>query len=396
MIEMVSKGKGFSTKAVHAGEKRDPSTGAVVTPIYETSVFAFSRTKELIDAMSGKKGGYIYTRYGNPTVRTVERKMVELEGAEDVAVFSSGMAAIATTIFTLVSSGDHVVSTRDLYGGTLAFFKEVLPKFGVEASLVEATDFDEMKSAIQENTKVIYAETPTNPTLKLVDVSKVAKLGKKKGITVVVDSTFASPYNLKPIQFGVDVVIHSATKYLGGHNDVTAGMVGGSENFVQKLKEMRKHFGGTLDPLAAWLLLRGLKTLGLRMERHNSNGVRVAKYLEKHPKVKRVYYPGLPSHPQYSIAKRQMKGFGGVVSFEIDGDFEETMKCVDNLKLCYLAASLGGAETLATQPVACSHYFVSAEDRKKAGITDQLVRLALGIEDPEDIIADLEQAFNKI
>jgi len=396
MIEMVSKGKGFSTKAVHAGEKRDPSTGAVVTPIYETSVFAFSRTKELIDVMSGKKGGYIYTRYGNPTVRTVERKMAELEGAEDVAVFSSGMAAIATTIFTLVSSGDHVVSTRDLYGGTLAFFKEVLPKFGVEASLVEATDFDEMKSAIQENTKVIYAETPTNPTLKLVDVSKVAKLGKKKGITVVVDSTFASPYNLKPIQFGVDVVIHSATKYLGGHNDVTAGMVGGSENFVQKLKEMRKHFGGTLDPLAAWLLLRGLKTLGLRMERHNSNGVRVAKYLEKHPKVKRVYYPGLPSHPQYSIAKRQMKGFGGVVSFEIDGDFEETMKCVDNLKLCYLAASLGGAETLATQPVACSHYFVSAEDRKKAGITDQLVRLALGIEDPEDIIADLEQAFNKI
>ncbi|MDH5636709.1 MAG: aminotransferase class I/II-fold pyridoxal phosphate-dependent enzyme [Candidatus Bathyarchaeota archaeon] len=393
---MVSKGKGFSTKAVHAGEKRDPSTGAVVTPIYETSVFAFSRTKELIDVMSGKKGGYIYTRYGNPTVRTVERKMAELEGAEDVAVFSSGMAAIATTIFTLVSSGDHVVSTRDLYGGTLAFFKEVLPKFGVEASLVEATDFDEMKSAIQENTKVIYAETPTNPTLKLVDVSKVAKLGKKKGITVVVDSTFASPYNLKPIQFGVDVVIHSATKYLGGHNDVTAGMVGGSENFVQKLKEMRKHFGGTLDPLAAWLLLRGLKTLGLRMERHNSNGVRVAKYLEKHPKVKRVYYPGLPSHPQYSIAKRQMKGFGGVVSFEIDGDFEETMKCVDNLKLCYLAASLGGAETLATQPVACSHYFVSAEDRKKAGITDQLVRLALGIEDPEDIIADLEQAFNKI
>jgi len=393
---MVSEGKGFSTKAVHAGEKRDPSTGAVVTPIYETSVFAFSNTKELIDVMSEKAEGYIYSRYGNPTVRTVEKKMAELEGAEDVAVFSSGMAAIATTIFTLVSSGDHVVSTRDLYGGTLTFFKEVLPKFGVEASLVEATDFDEMKSAIQENTKVIYAETPTNPTLKLVDVSKVAKLGKKKRITVVVDNTFASPYNLKPIQFGVDIVIHSATKYLGGHNDVTAGMVGGSQNFVQKLKEMRKHLGGTLDPLAAWLLLRGLKTLGLRMERHNSNGMRVAKYLEKHPKVKRVYYPGLPSHPQHSIAKRQMKGFGGVVSFEIDGGFEETMKFVDNLKLCYLAASLGGAETLATQPVTCSHYFVSAEDRRKTRITDQLVRLALGIEDSEDIIADLEQAFNKI
>jgi len=261
---------------------------------------------------------------------------------------------------------------------------------------VEATDFDEMKSAIRKNTMVIYAETPTNPTLKLVDVSKVAKLGKKKGIPVVVDSTFASPYNLKPIHFGVDIVVHSATKYLGGHNDVTAGVVGGPESFVQKLKEMRKHLGGTLDPVAAWLLLRGLKTIGLRMERHNSNGMRVARYLEKHPKVKRVYYPGLPSHPQYSIARRQMKGFGGVVSFEIDGDFETTMKFVDNLKLCFLAASLGGVETLATQPVTSSHYFVSAEDRKKAGITDQLVRLALGIEDPEDIIADLEQAFNKI
>ena len=396
MIELVSKGKGFSTKAVHAGEKRDPFTGAVVTPIYETSVFAFSSTRELIDVMSEKAEGYIYTRYSNPTVRTVERKMAELEGAEDVAVFSSGMAAIATTIFTLVSSGDHVVSTRDLYGGTLAFFKDVLPKFGAEVSLIEATDFDEMKSAIRKNTKVIYAETPTNPTLKLVDVSKVAKLGKKRGITVVVDSTFASPYNMKPIKFGVDIVVHSATKYLGGHNDVTAGVVGGCKSFVQKLKEMRKHLGGTLDPLAAWLLLRGLKTLGLRMEKHNSNGVRVARYLEKHRKVKRVYYPGLPSHPQYSIAKRQMKGFGGVISFEIDGNFETTMKFVDNLKLCFLAASLGGAETLATQPVTCSHYFVGAEDRKKAGITNQLVRLALGIEDPEDIIADLEQAFNKI
>ena len=393
---MVSKDKGFSTKAVHAGKKLDPTTGAIVTPIYETSVFAFSSTKELIDIMSEKVEGYTYTRYGNPTLRTVERKMAELEGAEDVAVFSSGMAAIATTILTLTSSGDHVAATRDLYGGTLTFFKDVLPKFGVEVSLVEATDFDEMKAAVKKNTKVIFAETPTNPTLKIVDVSKVAKLGKRKGIKVIIDSTFASPYNLQPMRFGVDIVVHSATKYLGGHNDVTAGAVGGPEDFIQKLKMMRRHLGGVPDPLAAWLLLRGLKTLGLRMEKHNSNGMRVAKYLEKHPKVKKVYYPGLPSHPQYSIAKRQMKGFGGVVSFEIDGDFETTMKFVDNLKLCFLAASLGGVETLATQPVTCSHYFVSAEDRKKAGITDELIRLALGIEDPEDIIADLEQAFNKI
>jgi cystathionine beta-lyase/cystathionine gamma-synthase len=299
-------------------------------------------------------------------------------------------------MLTLTSAGDHIISTRDLYGGTLSLFKDVLPKFGVEVTFVDAADFDEIKSAVQRNTKIIFAETPTNPTLKIVDVSRVAELGKKNGITVVIDSTFASPYNLQPLGFGVDVVVHSATKYLGGHNDVTAGVVCGSEDFMQKLKEMRKHLGGNLDPHAAWLLLRGLKTLGLRMERHNSNGMKIARYLEKHPKVKRVYYPGLPSHPQHSIAKKQMRGFGGVVSFELDGDFEKTMKFVDSLKLCFLAASLGGTETLASQPVTCSHYFVSAEDRKKAGITDELIRLALGIEDPEDIIADLEQAFNKI
>jgi len=393
---LVSRDKGFSTKAVHAGDKRGSSTGAVVEPIYETSVFAFSSTKQLVDVMSEKAEGYVYTRYGNPTTRSVENKMAELEQSEDAAVFSSGMAAIATTFFTLVSSGDHVVSTRDLYGGTLEFFNKVLPKFGVEATLVEATDLDEIRSATRSNTKVIYAETPTNPTLKVADLSAVAKIGKEKGATVVVDSTFASPYNTKPTELGVDVVVHSATKYLCGHNDVTAGVVCGSERFVQELKKMRKSLGGTLDPLAAWLLLRGLKTLGLRMERHNSNGIKVATYLERHPKVKTVHYPGLESHPQHAIAKRQMTGFGGVVSFEIDRDFETTAKFVENLKLCSLASSLGGTETLVTQPVTASHYFVSVEDRKKAGITDQLIRLALGIEDPEDIIADLEQAFNKI
>lgn len=393
---MVSRDKGFSTKAVHAGDKRGSSTGAVVEPIYETSVFAFSSTKQLVDVMGEKAEGYVYTRYGNPTNRSVENKMAELEQSEDAAVFSSGMAAIATTFFTLVSSGDHVVSTRDLYGGTLEFFNKVLPKFGVETTLVDATDLDEIRSATRSNTKVIYAETPTNPTLKVADLSAVAKIGKEKGATAVVDSTFASPYNTKPTELGVDVVVHSATKYLCGHNDVTAGVVCGSEKFVQELKKTRKSLGGTLDPLAAWLLLRGLKTLGLRMERHNSNGIKVATYLERHPKVKTVHYPGLESHPQHAIAKRQMTGFGGVVSFEIDRDYETTVKFVENLKLCSLASSLGGTETLVTQPVTASHYFVSVEDRKKAGITDQLIRLALGIEDPEDIIADLEQAFNKI
>jgi len=393
---MVSEDKGFSTKSVHAGEKPDANTGAVATPIYETSVFAFSSTRELVEVVSKEKLGYIYTRWDNPTVRAAEKKTAELEDAEDAAVFSSGMAAITSTLLTIVSSGDHVVSTRDLYGGTLQFFRNILPKFGVEVSLAEATDFDEMASMVRKNTKVIYAETPTNPTLKIVDLSKIARLGKKKGLITVIDSTFASPFNMKPLQLGIDVVVHSATKYLGGHNDVTAGVACTSEDFIKKLKETRKILGGTLDPFAAWLLLRGLKTLGLRMERHNSNGMQIAKYLEKNPKVKRVYYPGLRSHPQHAIAKKQMKGFGGVVSFEIRGDSQKTMNFVENLRLCSLAASLGGTETLVTQPVTSSHYFVSAEDRKKAGITDQLVRLALGIEDPEDIIADLDQAFSEI
>ncbi len=393
---MIGKGKGFSTKSVHGGEERDPSTGAVSTPIYETSVFAFSSTNELVDVVGEKKDGYVYTRFANPTVRSVERKMSELESTEDAAAFASGMAAISTTILTLVSSGDHVVSTRDLYGGTLGFFKNVLVKFGVGVSLVDTVHLGEMRSAIQKNTKVLFAETPTNPTLKIVDLPSVAKLAKKYGLTTVVDSTFASPYNLRPVESGIDIVVHSATKYLGGHNDVTSGVVCGNRSFIRKLREMRKPLGGTLDPHAAWLVLRGLKTLGLRMEKHNSNGLDVAMYLEKHPKVKKVYYPGLPSHPQHLIAEQQMKGFGGVVGFEIDGDLGATMKFVESLKLCAMAPTLGGTETLVTQPVTSSHYSVGADERKKMGITDQLVRLSLGIEDSEDIIADLGQAFKQI
>ena len=385
---------GFSTKAVHGGEK--PDKGSVVTPIYETSVFAFTNTKELIDVISEKAEGYLYTRFDNPTVRAIERKMAVLEGSEDAAAFSSGMAAITTTLLTLVSKGDHVVASRDLYGGTLTFIQEMLPQFGVEVSLVDAADLSQVKEAIKKNTRVIYAEAPTNPTLKIVDLPRLATLAKKHGVTTVVDSTLATPYNLTPIKFGIDIVVHSATKYLGGHNDITAGIVCSSKEFIQKLKKTRKILGGTLDPMAAWLLLRGLKTLALRMERHNQNGMQIAQFLEKHPKIAKVYYPGLPSHPQHSLAKKQMRGYGGVVSFEIKGDFEKTVQFVESLKLCLLAASLGGTETLATQPTTSSHYFITPEQRQKLGITDQLVRLALGIEDPEDIITDLKQALNKI
>jgi methionine-gamma-lyase len=392
---VASKEMGFSTKAVRGGEKPD-SLGAVATPIYETSVFAFTNTRQLIGVISEKAGGYLYTRFDNPTVRAVERKMAILEEAEDAAAFSSGMATITTTILTVVSKGDHIVASRDLYGGTLTFFQEMLPKFGVEVTLVDAASLNEVEEAIKKNTRVIYAETPTNPTLKIVDLSKLASIAKKHGITIIVDSTLATPYNLKPIEFGIDVVVHSATKYLGGHNDVTAGIVCGSKEFIQKLKRARKIFGGTLDPVAAWLLLRGLKTLALRMERHNKNGMQVAKFLVKHPKIARVYYPGLPSHPQHKLAKKQMRGYGGVVSFEVKGNFEKTVRFVENLKLCLLAASLGGTETLVTQPATSSHYFISPEQRQKLGITDQLIRLAIGIEDAEDIIADLKQALDRI
>jgi methionine-gamma-lyase len=392
---MPSKRPGFSTKAVHGREKPD-TVGAVATPIYETSVFAFTSTRKLIDVISGRAEGYLYTRFENPTVRAVERKMAILEEAEDAAAFSSGMAAITTSVLTAVSKGDHVIASRDLYGGTLTFFQEILPKFGIEVSLVDATNLGEVENAIKENTGIIYAETPTNPTLKIVDLSGLASIARKHGITTIVDSTLATPYNLKPINFGIDVVVHSATKYLGGHNDVTAGIVCSSKEFIQKLKQTRKIFGGTLDPVAAWLLLRGLKTLALRMERHNKNGLQVAKFLEKHPKVAKVYHPGLASHPQHSLAKKQMRGYGGVVSFEIKGDFEKTVRFVESLRLCLLAASLGGTETLVTQPATSSHYFITPEQRQTLGITDQLVRLSLGIEDAEDIIADLKQALNKI
>lgn len=388
---------GFSTKAVRAGEGVDPQTGAVVTPIFETSVFAFTNTRQLIDAVTEKSSRDVYTRWSNPTITAAERKIAELEGAEDSAVFSSGMAAISTAVLSLVSSGDHVVSIRDLYGGTVGLFSDFMGRFGVETSFVEATDLHDLESAVKEDTKVVYLETPTNPTLKVVDLTKVGEIVKQKCAgRILVDNTFASPYNQQPLRFGCDLTIHSATKYLGGHNDVTAGAVAGSKELIDPIKKLRRTLGGVLDPHAAWLLLRGMKTLALRMEKHNLNAQRVAEYLEGNPKVRRVYYPGLSTSPQHSIARRQMKGFGGVLSFELEGDLNRAMRFVDSLRLALLGASLGGGETLVSQPSTASHYFMKPDEREKAGISDSLIRLSLGTEDAEDIIADLEQAFARV
>lgn len=388
--------KAFSTRAVRAGERTDPETGAVVTPIYETSVFAFSSTQQLIDAVSEKTRRDVYTRWSNPTITAAERKMSELEGAEDCAVFASGMAAVSTAVINFVSPGDHIVSIRDLYGGTVDLLSNFMSRFDVRTTFVEATDVREIESAVRENTKLLFLETPTNPTLKLVDLSKVAEIAKKNEAKVLVDNTFATPYNQQPLRFGCSVAIHSATKYLGGHNDVTAGAAAGPKQLIEPMKKLRRVLGGVLDPHGAWLMLRGMKTLALRMEKHNANGQKIAEYLETHPKVERVYYPGLSSHPQHSLAKRQMKGFGGVLSFELKGDINRAVRFVDSLKLALIGPSLGGTETLVSQPSTASHYFMNPEERRRAGIGDSLIRLSLGIEDADDIISDLTQAFDKV
>ncbi|HMK82412.1 MAG TPA: PLP-dependent aspartate aminotransferase family protein [Candidatus Bathyarchaeia archaeon] len=391
----IVKQDGFSTKAVRAGERTGSETGAVVTPIYETSVFAFTSTKQLIDAVSEKDSRDVYTRWSNPTITAAERKIAELEGAEDCAVFSSGMAAISTAIISLVSPGDHIVSVRDLYGGTVGLFSDLMSRFGVRTTFIEATNVDEISSTVRSNTKILFLETPTNPTLKLVDLQKAADIAAKHGAKVLVDNTFASPYNQQPLRFNCHATLHSATKYLAGHNDVTAGAIAGPRELIEPMKKLRRTLGGVLDPHGAWLMLRGMKTLALRMVQHNSNGQQIAEYLENHSGVEKVYYPGLSTHPQHSLAKRQMKGFGGVVSFELKGDLNQTIRFVDSLKLALLAPSLGGVETLVSQPSTASHYFMDPDERRKAGISDSLVRLSLGIEDAEDIISDLAQAFEK-
>lgn len=384
---------GFSTRSVHAGEETDPSTGAVVTPIYETSTFAFPSTKVLLDVMRRKREGNVYSRWWNPTNQAAEKKIADLESAETALLFSSGMAAISSMILTVVSSGDHVVSMRDVYGATFEFMSEYLPKIGADVTFVDANQPQEIGQALRKNTKLVYLETPTNPTLKVVDIRSIKKQLRGHDAKIAVDNTFATPYNQQPLKLGADVVVHSATKYLGGHSDLTAGAVVGNRKFLSKVYETRKLLGGVLDPHAAWLLIRGLKTFELRMQRHNENGMKVARFLSKHPKVRQVFYPGLPSNPQYAIAKKQMRGFSGMLSFLPRGNGRYASRLIDRLKVIKLAPSLGGVDSLASQPWTLSHFYVPRAERMKAGILDELIRLSVGIEDVNDIIADLDQAL---
>jgi len=390
------KKAGFSTRAVHAGQGPCPVTGALSTPIYQTSTFVFQNVDQGAARFAGEEEGYIYTRLGNPTVAAFEEKIAVLEGGEAGLAFSSGMAAISAVLFALTKQGDHIVSCDTIYGCTHAFMSSILPRYGIETTFVDLSDPEKGAAALRPNTKVIYLETPANPTMKLVNIAAMVELARQVGARVVIDNTFATPYLQRPLELGADVVVHSATKYIGGHGDVIAGVAVGSKEFIDEVRVTTlKDIGGVLGPFEAWLLLRGLKTFPLRMEKHCANAMEVAAFLEAHPAVERVYYPGLPSHPQHDLAKKQMQGgFGGMISFELKGGLEAGKQLMNSLELCSLAVSLGDTETLIQHPASMTHSPYPPEERLKAGITDGLVRLSVGIEDAADIIADLKQGLD--
>jgi len=391
-----SKPPGDSTRSVHGGEREHHADATLTMPIHQTSSFWFKDSEEVRAYAEGRLVRDEYGRYGNPTWRAAERKLSELEGAETSVLFASGMAAATTSFLALLERGDHIVVTNDCYRRTRQFIQQLLAKLQVEATVIEPADPIALKAAIRENTRLFFTESPTNPYLRVIDVPEAVRVAHERGVRVIIDSTFASPVNHRALADGADLVIHSATKYLGGHNDLIAGTVSGSTAAVKPVRDLCGVLGAILDPHAAWLLLRGMKTLALRMERHNANGLAVARWLEEHPKVRRVWYPGLPSHPDYAVATRQMKGFAGVVTFEIEGDFAAAVRFTDACRLPYIAPSLGGVESLVEMPVLMSYWDYPAEERKRYGITDTLVRLSCGIEDAADLIADLEQALSRV
>ena len=384
----------IDTDAVHCGERR--WLGSVTTPIAYTSTFVFEDMAEVIAYGKNQAPHYEYGRYGNPTREAAERKLAALEGAEQCILFDCGMSAVVATIMSLCGQGQHLVVTDDAYKQTLHFITKVLPRFGVQATVVPMGDYGAMADAVGDNTVMVISESPTNPYLNIADVDEVVRIARDRGILTVFDSTFATPYNQQALKQGIDIIIHSTTKYLGGHNDLLGGAVLGNSKVVEPIYQWRRVTGGVIDPMSCYLLIRGLKTFGLRMERLNRTAGQVAEFLTGHPAVRRVYYPGLPSHRHHEIARRQMKGFGAVVTFEISGNLEQTLAFLDGLKLCLLGPSLGGPETLITHPALMSYYSVSRQERYELGIIDELVRLSVGLEDPRDIIADLKQGLANV
>ncbi|HST53447.1 MAG TPA: cystathionine gamma-synthase [Pyrinomonadaceae bacterium] len=378
---------GFSTTAIHAGNEPDSATGAVTVPIYQTSTYAQEGL--------GKHKGFEYARTQNPTRLAVERNIAALEGARVGYAFASGMAAIDATL-RLVKSGDHVVVSDNTYGGTFRLFSRVLTNYGIEFSFVDTTDVQNVEAAIRPNTKMVFVETPTNPVMMVTDLKAVSDVAHAAGARVVCDNTFMSPYLQRPIEFGVDIVVHSTTKYLNGHSDSVGGIVVlNDERDAEWLQFIQNSAGAILSPFDSWLVLRGTKTLAVRMEQHDATGRKVAAFLEEHPKVRKLYYPGSLSHKQHELAKRQQRGFGGMVAFDT-GSFENARTVLESVRLCTLAESLGGVETLISHPATMTHASVLPETRERLGITGGLVRISVGLEDAEDIIADLDQALEKI
>jgi len=382
------------TDAVHCGENR--WRGSITTPIAYTSTFVFKDVKEMLAFGKAQVPHYEYSRYGNPTREAAERKLAALEGAERCILFDCGMSAVSATILSLCSQGQHLVITDDAYKQTLNFVTNILPRFGISSTVVPMGNYQAMADAVDRQTVMIISESPTNPYLNVADVDEVVRIARARGVLSVIDSTFATPYNQRPLAQGVDLVIHSTTKYLGGHNDILGGAVCGQSKVVEPIYQWQRVTGGVIDPMSCYLLIRGLKTFGLRMERLNRTAQQVAEFLVNHPKVRRVYYPGHPSHRHHDIARRQMKGFGAVVTFEIKGNLDDTLAFLDKLELCLLGPSLGGPETLITHPALNSYYKVTREERYALGIIDELVRLSVGLEDPHDIIADLEQGLTAV
>ena len=376
----------FDTKVIRAGIEPDPTTGAIVPPIYQTATYVLEEV--------GKMKGFDYTRSANPTRQVLENNLAALEGGKYGICFSSGMAAV-DSITKMLSSGDHVVCSDDVYGGVSRLFNDLLVNYGLEFTYVNSSNSQEVEDAIQDNTKLIWIETPTNPLLKVTDLEAVGKIAKKHNIMYGVDATFSTPALLRPFEYGADIVMHSTTKYLSGHNQIIGGaVITNNKKINEKMQFVQKTIGAVPSPFDCWLTLLGLKTLSVRMERHCSNGMEVASFLENHPKVKSVSYPGLESHPGYQIAKEQMKGFGGMISMELEGGIPAGISLMNNVKLCSLAESLGAVETMITHPATMTHVDVPKEDRIARGLTDGLVRLSVGIEDKDDIISDLDQALN--
>lgn len=382
------------TDAVHCGENR--WLGTVTTPIAYSSTFVFTDMDEVRRYGTQQVPHYEYGRYGNPTREAAERKLAALDDAERCLLFDCGMSAVSTTVLALCDQGSHVVITDDAYKQSLSFVTKALPRFGISSTVVPMNDYGAMADAVRPETVMIISESPTNPYLNIADIDRIVAIARDKGVLSVIDNTFATSFNQKPLSQGVDVVIGSTTKYLGGHNDLLGGYVIGKADLIEPMHQWRRMTGGTIDPMSSYLLLRGMKTFGLRMERLNATAQRVAEFLENHPKVRKTYYPGLASHRHRDLASKYMTGFGAVVTFEINGDLDDTMAFFDALELCLLAPSFGGPETLITHPALMSYYNVSREERYELGILDELVRLSVGLEDPHDIIDDLERGLARV